>query len=169
MTCKYCKDEICTNVESPAVADYCPCFNYNNICRYAEPKHLCQNCIHYDLCLYNAYKAAYSKHSKNYPVKVEIRSNMCANFRDKSEYIIPPCKINSHFFVIPTEENVLGKITQMKAYGFETTETYSVVNCYKSKEVSKQYNISFSDFGKIAFLTYEEAEQALKEIKDVKQ
>lgn len=24
MTCKYCKDEICTNVDSPACADYCP-------------------------------------------------------------------------------------------------------------------------------------------------
>ena len=35
-------------------------------------------------------------------LKVEIESNMCVNFVDKSEYIIPPCKINSHIFVIPT-------------------------------------------------------------------
>ena len=165
MNCKFYKNEICTNIHSPTCTDYCPCFNYNNICRYAEPKHLCQNCIHYDLCLYNAWKASYSKHSKNHPIKVEIRSNMCANFHDKSECIIPPCKINSHFFVIPTDENGLEKITQMKAYGFETTETHSVVNCYKSKEVSLQYNIPFSDFGKIAFLTYEKAEQALKKVK----
>ena len=34
---------------------------------------------------------------------------------------------------------------------------------HKAKEVSQQYNIPFSDFGKITFLTYERAEQALKE------
>ena len=170
MTCKYCKDEICTNVESPAVADYCPCQDdYIELCKFAKDINCCEKCIHYDLCLYNAYKRIYSKNGKNYPVKVEIKSNMCANFVDKSEYIIPPCKINSHFFVIPTEENGLEKITRMKAVGFETTETHSVVNCYKSKEVSQQYNIPFYDFGKTAFLTYEKAEQALKEIKDVKQ
>ena len=165
MNCKFYKNEICTNIHSPTCTDYCPCSDYDNICRYAEPKNLCQNCIHYDLCLYNAYKSTYSKNSKNYPIKVEIKSNMCENFRDKSEYIISPCKINSHFFVIPTEENGLEKITQMKAYGFETTETHSVVICYKSKEVSQQYNIPFSDFGKIAFITYEKAEQALKKVK----
>ena len=37
---------------------------------------------------------------------------------------------------------------------------------HKSKEVSQQYNIPFSDFGKIAFFTYERAEQALKEQKN---
>ena len=38
MTCKYCKDGICTNVESPAVADYCPCQNYDyvELCKFAE-------------------------------------------------------------------------------------------------------------------------------------
>ena len=164
MTCKYCKDEICTNVSSPACADYCPCQDdYIELCKFAKGINYCEKCIHYDLCLYNAYQSEYSKNSKNPPIKVEIKSNMCANFRDKSEYIIFPCKINSHFFVIPTEENGLEKITRMRAVGFETTETHSVVNCYKSKEVSKQYNIPFSDFGKITFLTYERAEQALKE------
>ena len=164
MTCQYCKDEICTNVRCPACADYCPCQDdYIELCTFAKGINYCEKCIHYDLCLYNAYQSEYSKNSKNHPIKVEIESNMCANFRDKSECIIPPCKINSHFFVIPTEENGLEKITQMKAYGFETRETHSVVNCYKSKEVSKQYNIPFSDFGKTAFLTYEKAEQALKQ------
>lgn len=167
MNCKFYKNEICTNIHSPTCTDYCPCSDYDNICRYAEPKRRCQNCIHYDLCLYNAYKSSYNKNSKNYPVKVEIKSNMCAIFCDKSECIIPPCKINSHIFVIPTEENGLEKITRMRAVGFETTDTYSVVNCYKSgKEASRQYNIPLSDFGRTAFITYGEAEQALKEIEE---
>lgn len=37
MTCKYCKEEFCTNVESPACADYCPCQNdYVELCKFAE-------------------------------------------------------------------------------------------------------------------------------------
>lgn len=37
MTCKYCKDEFCTNVDSPAVADYCPCQDdYVELCKFAE-------------------------------------------------------------------------------------------------------------------------------------
>lgn len=165
MTCKYCKGEFCTNVESPACADYCPCQNYDyvELCKFAKGINYCEKCIHYDLCLYNAYQIAYSKNSKNCPVKVEIKSDTCANFRDKSMCIVPPCKINSHIFVIPTEENGLEKITKMRVVGFKTTETYSVVNCYKSKELSQQYNVPFFDFGKTAFLTYKKAEQALKE------
>lgn len=38
MTCKYCKDEICTNANSSACADYCPCQNYDyvELCKFAE-------------------------------------------------------------------------------------------------------------------------------------
>lgn len=40
MTCKFYKNEICTNIHSPTCTDYCPCSDYDNICRYAEPQHL---------------------------------------------------------------------------------------------------------------------------------
>lgn len=40
MTCKFYKNEICTNIHNPTCTDYCPCSDYDNICRYAEPKHL---------------------------------------------------------------------------------------------------------------------------------
>lgn len=38
MTCKFYKNEICTNVDSPACADYCPCQNYDyvELCKFAE-------------------------------------------------------------------------------------------------------------------------------------
>lgn len=40
MTCKYCKDEFCTNVDCPACADYCPCQNYDyvELCKIAEKR-----------------------------------------------------------------------------------------------------------------------------------
>lgn len=37
--CKYLSDdfnEICVNAESPCCADFCPCVNYPQICKYAE-------------------------------------------------------------------------------------------------------------------------------------
>lgn len=38
MTCKYCdKDtDICVNADCPVVADFCPCGQYQEICKYAE-------------------------------------------------------------------------------------------------------------------------------------
>lgn len=37
MTCKYCKDEFCTNADSSVCADYCPCQDdYVELCKYAE-------------------------------------------------------------------------------------------------------------------------------------
>ena len=39
MICKWLSDddqEICCNGECPACADFCPCANYQDICRYAE-------------------------------------------------------------------------------------------------------------------------------------
>lgn len=38
MTCKYCKDEFCTNADSPAYRNYCPCrdYDYIELCKFAE-------------------------------------------------------------------------------------------------------------------------------------
>lgn len=40
MTCKWLSDEytaVCTNAESPCVADFCAALNCPEICKYAEP------------------------------------------------------------------------------------------------------------------------------------
>lgn len=34
--CKYCKDEICVNADSPMRADYCPVPDNPGVCRYEE-------------------------------------------------------------------------------------------------------------------------------------
>ena len=39
MKCKWLSDEfnaVCTNDKCPACADFCPCVNYQEICKYAE-------------------------------------------------------------------------------------------------------------------------------------
>ena len=32
--CKWYQDEFCVNADSPCVADYCPCVEYQTLCRY---------------------------------------------------------------------------------------------------------------------------------------
>lgn len=34
--CKWCNDEFCTNDKSPCVADYCPCVEYPELCKFRE-------------------------------------------------------------------------------------------------------------------------------------
>lgn len=38
MTCEYCKDETCVNIDCPAFGNYCPCrdYDYVELCKFAE-------------------------------------------------------------------------------------------------------------------------------------
>lgn len=36
MDCKYYQDDFCVNAASPCVADYCPCVEYPELCRYYQ-------------------------------------------------------------------------------------------------------------------------------------
>lgn len=50
MDCKWRKDEFCVNASSPCVADYCPCVEYPEICRYYQGrKYLCVNLTYDEL------------------------------------------------------------------------------------------------------------------------
>lgn len=40
MRCKWLSDDftaVCTNVDCDCLADFCPCVNWSQICRHAEP------------------------------------------------------------------------------------------------------------------------------------
>ena len=34
MDCKWYKDDFCVNADSPCVADWCPCMQYSDLCKY---------------------------------------------------------------------------------------------------------------------------------------
>lgn len=36
--CKWYKDNFCVNADSPCAADYCPCTEYPDLCKYYESK-----------------------------------------------------------------------------------------------------------------------------------
>ena len=40
MDCKYYQDDFCVNAASPCVADWCPCAEYPELCRYYQGEKL---------------------------------------------------------------------------------------------------------------------------------
>ena len=76
--------------------------------------------------------------------------------------IVTPCKFLQKCFVIPTIENRLYEITEMKCIGFCLSHDNYNVNLITDK--NKLYQPCFGAFGKSVFLTRKEAEQALHKI-----
>lgn len=75
----------------------------------------------------------------------------------ESGVIVPPCRLNTRVFVIPTIENSLKEITEMVVLGFSTGEPCNVANCFRVRGTSAMFNPSFEQFGESVFLTKEEA------------
>lgn len=75
--------------------------------------------------------------------------------------VVLPCKFFSKCYVLPTIDNNLADITEMKCLGFALSHDSYNTNLITEK--NKLYQPCFGAFGKTVFLTCEEAEQALKE------
>ena len=88
----------------------------------------------------------------------EITEHLIAN-----GVIVPPCKFLQKCFVIPTIENNLSDITEMKCIGFSLSHDSYNANLITDK--NKLYQPCFGAFGKTVFLTREEAEKALERSK----
>lgn len=85
-----------------------------------------------------------------------IAENLIANGT-----ILLPCKFQQKVYVLPTIENNLSKMTEMKCIGFSLSCDSYVVDLITDK--NKLYQPCFGRFGKTVFLTKEEAEKALEE------
>ena len=120
----------------------------------------CKNCLHYEVC-------GYTLNSKTI--------YECDYFTDESRIIELPCKVGDYVYSIvlrrgwylsskdslPKVRVVFVGLTNPNYMGGGYFEAL-----YEDNETQTFY---FSDIGELVFLTREEAEQALKEIKDVKQ
>ena len=80
----------------------------------------------------------------------------------KNGVIVPPCRLHTHIFVIPTVENSLTEITEMVVLGFSISEPYNTANCFRVRGTSALFSPAFEQFGESVFLTKEQAEKALK-------
>ena len=74
--------------------------------------------------------------------------------------IVLPCSFFKECFVIPTVENSLSDITEMKCIGFSLSHNMYNANLITDK--NKLYQPCFGDFGKTVFLTEEEAEKEIE-------
>ena len=83
MDCKYYQDEFCVNASSPCVADYCPCVEYPELCRYYQGKnYLCVNPT-YDELYEHWIKTVYKKRIKK--SNIEIIAGQISFFDETKE------------------------------------------------------------------------------------
>lgn len=113
----------------------------------------CKECIHYEPCKDSYYNAEQlSRFPLGFLEKENAEKN-CAFFKDRSKFVEPPCKVGGVFYGIDT-------------YGINAYSCYGVGYGYISANklgfllfaVGRREYI----FGEDAFLTEEEAEQALR-------
>ena len=80
-----------------------------------------------------------------------------------------PCEYKTKVYVVPTNENGLKDIAEMLCLGYSIGEPQNNMNLFSTnrfnKDVPKMYQPSIDEFGKTVFLTKEEAEQKLAEMK----
>lgn len=107
----------------------------------------CRECLHCDVC---------SAEKTCLPDYVN-----CKHFKDRTRFVELPCKFLYKCFVLPTIENNLPDITEMKCIGFSLSHDSYNANLITDK--NKLYQPRFGAFGKTVFLTKSEAERALKE------
>ena len=115
----------------------------------------CRDCIHYDVCHNNF---------KNIDLNEEMTDeHCCVYFKDKSRFIeLPNIEIGQELFYIDQYEKRVKSDTVSKLT-FEKNDLGIDTGVF-----SEDYGFSmfFSDVGKSLFLTKEEAEAKLKELKE---
>ena len=102
----------------------------------------CEDCIHQKVCI------LYEEFDYKEPINV----NDCRFFKDKSKLIELPCVVGDIIWCIPKS---VARPIPFEVMGGPTIPIYhSLVDTF----------VNISDFGKIAFLTQEEAEKKLEEL-----
>lgn len=118
----------------------------------------CEDCIHNEVCLEKCGRIS---------EKVE---RFCTNFKDKSEWVHPPCKVGDivytnfarqGWYLKNKDKPYSGKVVfiglnDSKEMGF------GFINVLYNDRNGCVYQFNFSDIGKIVFITREEAENHLR-------
>ena len=116
----------------------------------------CKDCIHYEAC----HDMYYEEHAtRHFDPEKHNAEKECGYFKDRSRFVELPCKVGDTLFV-PTRNLVSEyKIVSFHVCGEGRWYRTNVIKGILTRLISD--NVEF--IGKTAFLTREEAEQALKE------
>lgn len=126
----------------------------------------CKNCSHYEVCADVMKKDLFIKEKM-----LKIANPICKCFLDKSKVIELPCKVGDVIYynnlMFPTISTYFVKNLNIAFLGNKDEPLVYTFNAESFCEYEFSDNINFKpkDIGKTVFLTYEEAEQALNEIK----
>lgn len=127
----------------------------------------CKDCIHYEPCKDSYYNAEQLSRLPLGFLEKENAEKNCAFFEDRSKIIELPCNIDDTVYIIykeyVTKARVLAFYIDIFGGMFDLkVQTNELKNHGGYKEVIDK-NYKFEDFGKVIFMTKEEAEKALKE------
>lgn len=116
----------------------------------------CKECLHWKVC--NEYRGAFWGHKAQYssPI-INASADSCIFYKDRSRFVEPPCEVGDTVYILG-KEIFCDEIDEISI-----EKLSDGILCFRA--YCKELKISFDlkDFGTIAFLTKEEAEQALKE------
>lgn len=111
----------------------------------------CKDCIHYEAC----HDMYYEEHAtRHFDPEKHNAEKECGYFKDRSRFVELPCRPDDSLFVIVPDRN-----------GNPCIEEYTVYTVIKKRDrIILETRIGRFIWGKEpCYLSYEEAEQALKE------
>ena len=118
-----------------------------NVLRKEVGQMKCENCLHYGVCTF----------AKQYETV-----DKCTDFADKDLYIKLPCKIGTKVYAIATP------CGGCEHYNLSLEQSLKICrNCEKREIAECTFdNELIDEFGKTVFLTREDAEKKLEELKN---
>ena len=119
----------------------------------------CSNCLHNSVC--------YMQETCN-DIEQQLKDFGCKDFTDCSEWVHLPCNIGKTVYRVMRDKRI-NKPYEYKVIGFWYSADEQCNNAHLVRYVNGVFessmSIPFSEFGRIVFLTREEAEKALEEKK----
>ena len=112
----------------------------------------CKDCVHYDVCQYHIDE------------EIKMTVNECPHgFKDKLQYIYPPCKIGDILYITPyvrlSRPLRLKHITAIEVKEIIIRKNGAFIRwTFHPKSISEVYEVKFEEFGKTVFPSKEDAE-----------
>lgn len=126
-----------------------------NVLRKEVGQMKCENCLHYEAC-----KSMVSVIERATMYSIAMR--VCNNFADKDLYIKLPCKVGTKVYALATP------CGGCEHYNLSLEQSLKICrNCEKREIAECTFdNELIDEFGKTVFLTREDAEKKLEELKN---
>lgn len=126
-----------------------------NVLRKEVGQMKCENCLHYEAC-----KSMVSVIERATMYSIAMR--VCNNYADKDLYIKLPCKVGTKVYAIATP------CGGCEHYNLSLEQSLKICrNCEKREIAECTFdNELIDEFGKTVFLTREDAEKKLEELKN---